>query len=142
MIREYIAGSLDNIGHVYMQARYHGKWVFCFNSEIQKWECPGGHVELNETALEAAKRELYEETGATDALMIPVWDFEALKDDGSVNNNGRTYYVIIKQLGKLPIGSEMEKVDFFENVPENVYDRKGIIESLKRAEKYAQAYFK
>lgn len=33
--------------------------------EPQKWETPGGHVDVGETALEAAQRELEEETGIT-----------------------------------------------------------------------------
>ena len=45
--------------------RYHGKYVFCYNKERNGWEIPGGHIESNETWQEAAKREMYEETGAT-----------------------------------------------------------------------------
>lgn len=41
-----------------------GKWVFCKHKERDTYEVPGGHREAGENILEAAKRELQEETGA------------------------------------------------------------------------------
>ena len=46
-------------------AKHNGKWVFCKHRERSTWEVPGGHREQGEDILETAKRELYEETGAT-----------------------------------------------------------------------------
>lgn len=45
-------------------AKTNGKWVFCKHKARETYEVPGGHREPGETILEAAKRELYEETGA------------------------------------------------------------------------------
>ena len=44
-------------------AKYQGKWVFCRHRERDTLEAPGGHREPGETILEAARRELAEETG-------------------------------------------------------------------------------
>ena len=44
-------------------ARTDGKWVFCKHKERETFEIPGGHREKGEAIDEAAKRELYEETG-------------------------------------------------------------------------------
>lgn len=138
MIVNHIQGSLDNIGFVAIQTKHKGKWVLCFHKRRQKWECPGGHVENGESPLTAAKRELYEETGAADFDIFPVWDFKALNDDGSLHNNGRTYYANIRAFEKLPSESEMEYIDFFDLIPVNVtYDREDMIKNLKLAEKYA-----
>ena len=45
-------------------SKYKGKWVLCKHRDRDTWEVPGGHREDNETILDTAKRELYEETGA------------------------------------------------------------------------------
>ncbi|MEA4824708.1 MAG: NUDIX domain-containing protein [Clostridiaceae bacterium] len=142
MINNCIAGSLDDIGFVCIESKYNGKWVLCFHSRRQKWECPGGHVEKGETPLAAAKRELYEETGAVEYDIIPVWDYEYFADDGTRYNNGRVYYANIKKFSYLPRDSEMKNIAFFETLPANVtYNRDKMIDMLNKAEKYAQAHF-
>ncbi|MCH5160998.1 MAG: NUDIX domain-containing protein, partial [Clostridiales bacterium] len=40
-----------------------GKWVFCKHKARNTYEVPGGHREIGESILEAAERELKEETG-------------------------------------------------------------------------------
>lgn len=45
-------------------SRFQEKWILCRHKERQTWELPGGHREAGETILAAAKRELFEETGA------------------------------------------------------------------------------
>lgn len=47
-------------------ARTNGKWIFCKHKERDTYEVPGGHRENGESILDTAKRELSEETGATD----------------------------------------------------------------------------
>ena len=44
--------------------RENGAWLLVRHSARKTWELPGGHREPDETPLEAACRELYEETGA------------------------------------------------------------------------------
>ncbi|MDD4774228.1 MAG: NUDIX domain-containing protein [Eubacteriales bacterium] len=142
MTNDFIAGSLDNIGFVCIEAKYNGKWVLCFHKRRQKWECPGGHVEKGESPLAAAKRELYEETGATEFSLIPVWDYEVLDDRGKLHNNGRVYFAEIKSFESLSADSEMKQVGFFDILPENVtYDRDNMIEMMSRAERYALAHY-
>ncbi|NLN65624.1 MAG: NUDIX domain-containing protein [Clostridiaceae bacterium] len=50
--------------YVVIAAQYDGKWVFVRHKERDTYENPGGHIETGEDYLAAAKRELYEETGA------------------------------------------------------------------------------
>ena len=53
-------------------AKTGGKWVFCKQKGRETYELPGGHREAGENILEAARRELHEETGALTYRMEPV----------------------------------------------------------------------
>ena len=46
------------------------KQVAIVNQNHDSWSLPKGHIDFGEKALEAAKREIYEETGITDRLFI------------------------------------------------------------------------
>ena len=56
---------------------YNDIWVFCRHKERNTWETQGGHIEAGEMPLEAAKRELYEETGAISFSIEPLCDYWA-----------------------------------------------------------------
>jgi 8-oxo-dGTP diphosphatase len=140
---EYIAGSLDDIKYVWMITKHNGKFVLSFHRKSQKWDHVGGHVEKDETPLAAAKRELFEETGAIDFDIYPVFDHKAFREDGSFNN-GRTYFVNVREFSDLPDGSEMDKIGIFDEIPENFrYDGNlgELINDYKRIEKLASAHF-
>ena len=54
-------------------ARENGAWFLRCHSARKTWELPGGHREPDETPLEAACRELYEETGALRFRCLCAW---------------------------------------------------------------------
>lgn len=95
-----------------MVARYQGKWVFCKHKKRTTWEVPGGHVEPGEDWLTAAKRELFEETGATKAKIEPVCLY-------SIERFGVLCFAEIEELGELP-ESEIEKIELRDSLPENL----------------------
>lgn len=136
----YFLGCLDNIEFVVIFTKYQDKWVYCWHRKRESYEHPGGHVETGETPMQAAKRELYEETGITDCEIIPLWDYEQLWDDGISKNNGRVYVALANSLGKLP-ESEMDKIELFDSVPENyTYNNEEEEADLKTIEKMLAAY--
>lgn len=60
---------------------YRGKTVFCKHRSRDTYEIPGGHREAGETILAAAKRELYEETGAVKYEIEPVCVYSVTAPD-------------------------------------------------------------
>lgn len=136
----YFAGFLDDIAFVVILTKYKDKWVYCWHKKRESYEHPGGHVEKGETPLQAAKRELYEETGITDCEIIPLWDYAFVWENGQGQNNGRVYLAIARSLGELP-ASEMDRIELFDEVPLNyTYDREEEKNDLINAEKIWRAY--
>ncbi|MCQ6558955.1 GNAT family N-acetyltransferase [Paenibacillus mendelii] len=135
---EYPVGELDNIRYVAVYTKHNGQWVLCFHKKRQTWECPGGHVEMGEDALTAAKRELREETGASLYTLTPLWDYSHYGETHS--NNGRVFFADVEAFGDLP-SHEMDRIGFFDDLPGNVtYDRSAMLNNLARVEKYMQAH--
>lgn len=140
--KNFFLGQLDHIEFVVIFTKYQNKWVLCWHKRRQSFENPGGHVEPGETAMQAAQRELYEETGITDCELIPLWDYEQPWDDGIHKNNGRVYLALARSLGELP-ESEMGKIDLFDGVPENfTYDRNEAIKDFGMVENMLKAWEK
>ena len=107
-------GTLQNYKYVVVCSTYRGKLLLSRHQERTTWETQGGHIEAEETPLEAAKRELYEESGAVDFTIEPLCDYEA---GGS---NGMVFLADIHKLGPIPPESEMAEVEEFEELPENL----------------------
>ena len=53
-------------------SKTNGKWIFCKHKERDTYEVPGGHRELGESIIDAAIRELAEETGAIEFDIKPI----------------------------------------------------------------------
>lgn len=71
-IKFYDEVADELIGFAVIIAKTNGKWIFCKHRERDTYEVPGGHREIGESVLDAAKRELTEETGAVDFSIKPV----------------------------------------------------------------------
>lgn len=96
---------------------YQGKWVYVRHKERKSWEIPGGHREIGETIDDAAKRELFEETGAKEFNIKPVCDYSMNGSNGKLF--GRLFFSEISEMGILPI-SEIEEVKLFDELPKNL----------------------
>ena len=93
-------------------ARYGCKWVFCRHKNRDTLEIPGGHIEKGETALQAARRELYEETGAAEYDITPVCIY-------GYSDYGMLLYAVIKRFEPLP-ESEISGIVFADGLPQNL----------------------
>lgn len=94
-------------------AKYQGKWVLCKHKNRDTWELPGGHIEKGEEWLDAAKREMFEETGATKINFKPICLY-------SISSYGMLCFAEIVSLEKIPEEFEIEKIEFFDDLPNNL----------------------
>ncbi len=106
----------DALKYVVIVSRYMGKWVFCRHKKRKTWELPGGHIEKGESADEAARRELHEETGALAFQLKPV-NIYAVQSDNQ-KTLGMLYFAEIETLGDLPYEMEMAEIGLFDDLPE------------------------
>ncbi|MGI6152864.1 MAG: NUDIX hydrolase [Christensenellaceae bacterium] len=97
-------------------SRYKRRWIFSRHKERATWEIPAGHKEQGETILEAARRELFEETGATDFTLFPICAFVVSNDPHSY---GYLCFAEILELGPLP-PFEIAEIKAFKGIPSSL----------------------
>jgi len=107
----------DDLTYAVICAKHKNKWVLVKHKARDTWEIPGGHREEGENINDTAKRELFEETGAVVFNIIPICDYSVTKDNEI--GYGRLFFAEVHELGILP-DSEIEQVEFFDELPENL----------------------
>ena len=114
--------TLGNYVFADVVALYKGKWLLCRHKNRITWETQGGHIENGETPLEAAKRELYEESGAIDFDIEPLCDYWVSQELNGVfiQGNSQVFLARVHTLGEIPQQSEMEEVGLFDTLPDNL----------------------
>lgn len=103
-------GSQRVYTYVAVLSCYQGRLLLSRKKGHDTWETQGGHIEPGETPLEAARRELFEESGALAFTITPVCDYSAL------GTHGVFFVADITGLGPLP-QSEMAEVRNFDALP-------------------------
>lgn len=118
---DFIEDSL--IKFVVIVSRYNGKWVLCKHKERNTYEVPGGRREKGETVRQAAKRELYEETGAIDYILNSVGVYSVTGptrvNESGEESFGMLYYAEIQRF-EPELHCEIEKIVFMEELSESM----------------------
>jgi 8-oxo-dGTP diphosphatase len=105
---------LPELTYVVVGARENGKWIFVRHRDRNTWELPAGHIDKNESADEAACRELYEETGTVKADMSVLKDYSVtIKGETKF---GRIYLAYVRERGPKP-DSEITEIKISKDTP-------------------------
>jgi len=112
----YPVGALKTYKYVVVLSTCYGKLMLSRHRHRTTWETQGGHVEPGETPMQAAKRELYEESGALRYDMRPLCDYWAGDETTGEGATGMVFHAEIHELGELP-DSEMAEVRLFDGLP-------------------------
>jgi 8-oxo-dGTP diphosphatase len=115
----YGLNTLSEYKYVVVLSEHNGKIVLSRHKKRTTWETQGGHIEQGETPLEAAKRELFEESGAVDFDIEPLCDYRAWDEDTGNGANGVVFHAIIRKFADIP-ESEMAEIREFSVLPENL----------------------
>ena len=119
----YEIGTLWDYKYVVTFANYKGKWILCKHKDRDTWETSGGHIEQGESPLEAARRELREETGSAEFDIEPICDYWACDEPHETKNlswaNGAVFLATVYSIGNIP-ESEMEIIGMFDELPPNL----------------------
>lgn len=116
LCKVYGLNYLGDYKYVVILSESNGKIVLSRHKERTTWETQGGHIEQGETPLEAAKRELYEESGADEYDIRPVCDYRAWHEDTGRGANGMVFHAVIHKFGAMP-DSEMAEIHEFDALP-------------------------
>ncbi|MCK5821105.1 MAG: NUDIX domain-containing protein [Bacteroidales bacterium] len=97
--------------------KYNNDWVMVRHRNRSTWELPAGHVEEGESVVEAANRELFEETGAIDYSLKKISSYQGMHKGRIVY--GMLFFANVKEFGPLP-ESEIAEKKIFSAIPEDL----------------------
>lgn len=117
--RIYPVGHLETYKYVVVLSTMRGKILLSRHKLRSTWETQGGHVEPGETPMEAARRELYEESGVLRYDIRALCDYWAGDEITGEGATGMVFHAEIYALGPMP-DSEMTETHLFDRLPENL----------------------
>ena len=90
------------------------KLIFGRRRGQDTWEIPGGHIEYGETPEQAARRELYEESGAVEYILKEIGIYSV--DNYYKKTYGMLFFADVQKMEALPL-SEIEETALFSSIP-------------------------
>ena len=127
-------GKIDEslFTRVVVVCRYGQKFVYVRQKGRESWEIPGGKIELNETWQSAARRELFEETGAKEFKLEPICGYK-------ISKPALLLFAEIEVFGQKP-DSEIEEVGFFNEPPKNLTYADSHTKMFEKVKKFTVFY--
>ena len=99
-----------------------------------KWAFPGGFMDIDETTIDAARRELKEETGLVVGELHRVGIFDAVDRDPRERIITVAYYTILDKLAEVSGLDDAAQAKWFSltELPELAFDHKEILQEAER----------
>ncbi len=113
LVELHPAGSHQDLLYVVVVAFDGDRVVLSRQRGRNTWETPGGHIEPGEEPIDAARRELYEESGVRPRALSAAFDFTV---DGAAS---RAFVAEVGEWEGLP-ESEMAETRAFDELPEQL----------------------
>ncbi|WP_411953703.1 RNA deprotection pyrophosphohydrolase [Alkalibacillus sp. S2W] len=121
---KFVKGQMpfsNSAKHVWVIARYQNKWLLTQHRD-RGIEFPGGKVEPGETAEDAAKREVYEETGGVISTLTFIGQYYVDGKGGDIVKN--VYFADVHSLDERKHYFETEGPVLLDELPKNVKKNK------------------
>ena len=120
-----------------------GKVVLAYQTINPSWSFPKGHVDKDETPLETAKREVYEETGIKDVYLEQLYSFGDVKRDPRGRVITIAYFALINsEKIELKAKTDVKKAEWYSmySLPKLAFDHKKILEYALQRLRYKLEY--
>lgn len=104
----------DDYKYAVIVTRCDNKWVFVQHRDRLTWEFPGGRREDGEAVIDAAHRELIEETGASEFKIKPISAYSVTIDNEI--SYGLLCYAEAEAFDN-ELQFEIARIDMFEDLP-------------------------
>jgi len=122
-----IVRSLEDGDEVLLIERKHAPFEGC-------WAIPGGFVDMDETLADAAKRELYEETGVVVDKFHQLHTFDAILRDPRDRTISTVFIGYATEDSLLKAGDDASSADWFslDALPPLAFDHEQILEYVRK----------
>ncbi len=121
-----IVRTIDDSDEILLIERKHAPFEGC-------WALPGGFVDMDETLADAAKRELYEETGVVVDTLTQLRTYDAINRDPRDRTISTVFVGFASEGTRIKAGDDASSADWFtfDALPPLAFDHALILKHVK-----------
>ncbi|KKQ32580.1 MAG: hypothetical protein US49_C0006G0031 [candidate division TM6 bacterium GW2011_GWF2_37_49] len=105
----------DKLIYAVICTKHDNLWIWCKNKKRDTWEIPGGKRESGEDIEKTARRELFEETGASEFELTAVSEYSVTIDGQT--KFGRLFFAAVLVFKQIQMTDEIQEIKGFSELP-------------------------